>query len=135
MVMHPVSVTRWTAGGHWSTMTPLAGPATAFLDTGTTMAQFTNPFFIAVMICWILSVCVHEFAHALVAYLGGDKSVVAKGYLHFNIFAYIHPVTSILLPALFLFMGGVPLPGGAVYIDDRALRSPAWRSAVSAAGS
>ncbi len=97
-------------------------------------ATTLTPLFAAVLICWILSVCVHEFAHALVAYLGGDKSVVAKGYLHFNIFAYIHPVTSILLPALFLFMGGVPLPGGAVYIDDRALRGPAWRSAVSAAG-
>ena len=93
-----------------------------------------TPLFVAVLICWILSVCVHEFAHALVAYFGGDKSVVAKGYLHFNIFSYIHPVTSILLPALFLFMGGIPLPGGAVYIDDRALRSPAWRCAVSAAG-
>lgn len=97
------------------------------------VAQFSS-LFAAVLICWILSVCIHEFAHALVAYLGGDRSVVSKGYLHFNIFAFVHPVTSILMPAIFLFMGGVPLPGGAVHIDDNALRSPGWRSAVSAAG-
>lgn len=93
-----------------------------------------SSLFLAVLICWIFSVCVHEFAHALVAYLGGDRSVVEKGYLHFNIFAFVHPVTSLLMPALFLFMGGLPLPGGAVYIDEHSLRSPVWRSLVSAAG-
>lgn len=97
------------------------------------MVKFT-PLFGAVLICWIFSVCVHEFAHALVAYWGGDRSVRARGYLSFNIFAYIHPVTSLLLPAIFLAMGGVPLPGGAVYIDEHALRSKRWRSLVAAAG-
>ncbi len=48
---------------------------------------------------WITSVCVHEFGHAFVAYLGG-----------------------------------IGLPGGAVYIDRGALRSRAWDSAVSVAG-
>lgn len=93
-----------------------------------------NPLFIAVLVCWILSVCIHEFAHALVAYFGGDRSVVAKGYLHFNILAYVHPVTSLLLPAVFLALGGLPLPGGAVYINEHALRSRHWRALVSAAG-
>ena len=37
------------------------------------VAEFT-PLFMAVLICWIFSVCIHEFAHALVAYLGGDTS-------------------------------------------------------------
>lgn len=95
--------------------------------------EFT-PLFLAVLICWIFSVCLHEFAHAFVAYLGGDTSVREKGYLGFNIFAYIHPVTSILLPALFLAMGGLPLPGGAVYIETHRLRSHHWASMVAAAG-
>src|SRR3989441_12649404 len=30
---------------------------------------------------WITSVCIHEFGHAVVAYLGGDRSVRASGYL------------------------------------------------------
>lgn len=97
------------------------------------VAQLT-PFFGAVLIAWILSVCLHEFAHALVAYWGGDRSVRERGYLSFNPLAYVHPVTSILLPVLFLTMGGVPLPGGAVHIDRSALRGRGWESAVSAAG-
>ena len=98
------------------------------------MSKLTDPFFISVLICWIFSVCVHEFAHALVAYWGGDRSVRARGYLDFNPLRYIYPFTSLLLPCLFLMMGGVPLPGGAVRIDTSALRSRAWSSAVSAAG-
>jgi len=97
------------------------------------IANFT-PLFGAVLICWIFSVCIHEFAHALVAYLGGDESVRERGYLRFNVFAYIHPVTSILIPVLFLAMGGLPLPGGAVYVDRQSLRSKHWGSAVSLAG-
>lgn len=93
-----------------------------------------SPLFAAVLICWILSVAVHEFAHALAAYLGGDRTVRDKGYLHFNILAYVHPVTSLLLPALFLAMGALPLPGGAVSINERLLRSKHWSAIVSAAG-
>ena len=97
------------------------------------MATLT-PLFIAVLICWIFSVCIHEFAHALVAYWGGDRSVRSSGYLSFNIFAFVHPVTSLLIPALFLILGGLPLPGGAVRIDVRALRNRHWLALVSAAG-
>ncbi len=93
-----------------------------------------TPFFGAVLIGWILSVSVHEFCHALVAYWGGDRSVRERGYLSLNPLTYIDPFTSILLPCIFLFMGGVPLPGGAVMIDRSSLRSRFWESAVAAAG-
>lgn len=93
-----------------------------------------TPLLGAVLICWIFSVCVHEFSHAIVAYWGGDTSVRQRGYLSFNPFYYIHPVTSILLPCVFLLMGGVPLPGGAVLINRSSLRSRGWESLVSAAG-
>ncbi len=91
---------------------------------------------VAVFICfgWILSVCLHEFGHAVVAYFGGDTSVKDKGYLTLNPLKYTHPVYSLLLPILFLLMGGIALPGGAVYINHRRLRSRWWESAVSAAG-
>jgi len=97
------------------------------------MTQFT-PFLGAVLIAWIFSVCVHEFAHALVAYLGGDESVRRRGYLSFNPFLYVHPLTSIILPCIFLAIGGIPLPGGAVLIDRASLRNRYWEAAVSAAG-
>jgi len=86
------------------------------------------------LICWIFSVCVHEYAHALTAYVGGDKSVRDKGYLSFNFFNYVDPVLSFLIPALFLAMGGLPLPGGAVRIETDALRNKHWAALVSLAG-
>jgi tetratricopeptide (TPR) repeat protein len=91
---------------------------------------------VAIVVCvgWILSVCLHEFGHAVVAYFGGDTSVKDKGYLTLNPLKYTHPVYSLLLPILFLLMGGIALPGGAVYINRRRLRNRWWESAVSAAG-
>ena len=90
--------------------------------------------FVIVLIGWIFSLCLHEFSHALVAYLGGDTTVKDKGYLTFNPLKYTHPVYSLLLPLLFLVLGGIGLPGGAVYIETWRLRSRNWMSAVSLAG-
>ncbi|HEX6291147.1 MAG TPA: Clp protease N-terminal domain-containing protein [Herpetosiphonaceae bacterium] len=83
---------------------------------------------------WIASVCVHEFGHALAAYLGGDLSVRDKGYLTLDPLKYTDPFLSLLLPVIFLLLGGMGLPGGAVYINTRALRSRRWETIVSAAG-
>jgi Zn-dependent protease len=69
-----------------------------------------------------------------VAYRGGDYTVKDKGYLTFNPLHYTHPIYSLLLPVVFLLMGGIGLPGGAVYINDSLLRSRGWRTAVSLAG-
>ena len=90
--------------------------------------------FLVVLVGWIFSLCLHEFSHALVAYMGGDYTVRDKGYLTFNPLKYTHPVYSLLLPLLFLVMGGIGLPGGAVYIETWRLRSKNWRTAVSLAG-
>ena len=90
--------------------------------------------FLVVLVGWIFSLCLHEFSHALVAYMGGDYTVRDKGYLTFNPLKYTHPVYSLLLPLLFLVMGGIGLPGGAVYIETWRLRSRNWRTAVSLAG-
>lgn len=90
--------------------------------------------FLVVLIGWVFSLCLHEFSHALVAYVGGDYTVREKGYLTFNPLKYTHPVYSLLLPLLFLVMGGIGLPGGAVYIETWRLRSKGWVTAVSLAG-
>lgn len=82
----------------------------------------------------LLSVTLHEWAHAYVAYRGGDRSVVDQGYLTLDFRKYAHPLLSFGLPILFLLAGGLPLPGGAVWIDRSALRSRGWASAVSVAG-
>lgn len=83
---------------------------------------------------WVISVCFHEFAHALVAYLGGDKSVKSKGYLYFNPFAYTDIRLSVILPTLVILIGGIGLPGASVQIRDDKLRNRYWSSLVSAAG-
>ncbi len=90
--------------------------------------------FAVVLIGWIFSLCLHEFSHSLVAYYGGDTTVREKGYLTFNPLKYTHPVYSIVLPLLFLMLGGIGLPGGAVYIEKWRLRSRGWVTAVSLAG-
>jgi Zn-dependent protease len=90
--------------------------------------------FLVVIVGWIFSLCLHEFSHALVAFYGGDTSVRDKGYLTFNPLKYTNPVYSILLPMVFLLLGGIGLPGGAVYIETWRLRSKRWESAVSLAG-
>jgi Zn-dependent protease len=90
--------------------------------------------FVFVTVFWVFSVCLHEFGHAIAAYLGGDKSVKDKGYLSLNPVHYMNPMYSILMPLLFLLFGGLGLPGGAVYINDSRLRGKYWSIAVSLAG-
>ena len=83
---------------------------------------------------WITSLCVHEFGHAFIAYVGGDRSVAAAGYLSLNPLKYAHPLLSIGMPIIFLLIGGIGLPGGAVYLDERAIRNDWWRTFASAGG-
>ena len=90
--------------------------------------------FLFVTVGWVFSVCLHEFGHALVAYRGGDYTVREKGYLTLNPVHYTDPFYSLVMPLIFLFLGGIGLPGGAVYINDHLLRSKGWRTAVSLAG-
>jgi len=96
--------------------------------------DFRSPLVWAVFIGWVLSVVLHEFAHGLVAYLGGDYTIRERGGLTLNPLQYVDPVMSILLPMVFLAMGGIPLPGGATYIRTDLLRSRGWASAVAGAG-
>jgi Zn-dependent protease len=95
-----------------------------------------GPLFTIVFVTagWITSVCVHEFGHALVAYLGGDRMVVGHGYLSLNPLRYTNILLSVVMPVAFLLLGGIGLPGAAVYINHSAIRSRLWDSAVSLAG-
>ena len=89
---------------------------------------------ITVLLGWIATVCLHEFGHAIVAYYGGDTSVKEKGYLTLNPLKYTDLGYSLVMPVVFLVIGGIALPGAAVYINTSLLRGRAWKSAVSAAG-
>ena len=83
---------------------------------------------------WLVSLCLHEYAHALTAYRSGDLAVAERGYLTLNPLRYTSPVLSIALPLFYLFLGGIGLPGGAVWIDHSHIRGR-WRdSLISLAG-
>lgn len=83
---------------------------------------------------WVVSLCLHEFGHAVVAYRGGDHEVAHRGYLSLDPRLYTDPVLTVVLPLVYLIIGGLPLPGGAVLINHWALRSKPVESLVSLAG-
>jgi Zn-dependent protease len=130
---------RTPQAGRPVTISPRFIPfAAAFAASGAALffgvASGGAPVFLFVMSGWIVSLCLHEFGHAIVAYAGGDLGVKDRGYLSLDPLGYSQPMFSIVLPVLFLAMGGIGLPGGAVYIDRSKLRSRAWDSLVALAG-
>jgi Zn-dependent protease len=108
------AVLAWFAGAHRS---PLA-----YLGV-----------FTFVIAGWLVSLCLHEFAHAYLAWRFGDNDVAVRGYLTLNPLKYSHPLLSLGLPLVFIALGGIGLPGGAVYV--RTSWMPKWRrTAVALAG-
>lgn len=83
---------------------------------------------------WLISLCLHEFGHAFTAWRFGDHEVAVRGYLTLNPLKYVNVALSIVLPMMFLLLGGIGLPGGAVYINRGAIRGKWRHSLVSAAG-
>ena len=90
--------------------------------------------FLLVLLVWVFSVCLHEFGHAYAALKGGDYTVREKGYLSMNPLNYLDPIGSFLIPMLCMVMGGIGLPGGAVYLRRDLLPSREWNIWVSLAG-
>jgi Zn-dependent protease len=83
---------------------------------------------------WILSLCLHEFGHASTAFVGGDRTVASKGYLTLDPRRYANVGLSLGLPVLFLLLGGIGLPGGAVWINQGLIRKKSMLSLMSFAG-
>ena len=90
--------------------------------------------FLLVMSFWVVSLCLHEFGHAFLAWRFGDHEVLARGYLTLNPLKYANWVLSVLLPVLFIMIGGIALPGGAVYLHQHYFRTRAQRALVSLVG-
>ena len=65
--------------------------------------------FTLVIAGWIVSLCLHEFAHAFTAWRFGDNGVAMRGYLTLNPFKYTHPMLSLVLPIVFIALGALYL--------------------------
>ncbi|MGH3388326.1 MAG: site-2 protease family protein [Actinomadura sp.] len=83
---------------------------------------------------WIVSLCLHEFGHAYLAHRSGDDGIATKGYLTLNPMKYTDPILSFAIPVLFILLGGIGLPGGAVWIDRGRIPGRLRHSLISAAG-
>ncbi|MFE0461992.1 site-2 protease family protein [Kitasatospora sp. NPDC058965] len=90
--------------------------------------------FLFVVAGWMVSLCLHEYGHARTALHGGDITVGAKGYLTLNPFKYTNAVYSFVLPVVFVLLGGIGLPGGAVFIERHRIQGRLKHSLISAAG-
>jgi Zn-dependent protease len=89
--------------------------------------------FTFVVFGWLVSLCLHEFGHAFTAWRYGDHDVEVRGYLTLNPLKYSNPMLSLGLPVLFIALGGIGLPGGAVYVRTSWM-TPRQRTTVSLAG-
>ena len=89
--------------------------------------------FIFVIAGWTVSLCLHEFGHALTAWRFGDRDIAVRGYLSLDPRRYSNPLLSLGLPMLFIALGGIGLPGAAVYLRT-SFMTAAQRTLVSLAG-
>lgn len=102
---------------------------------------FTVPIgdLILYFVAFILSLSIHEAAHATTSYWFGDDTARLQGRISLNPMVHIDPVGTLLIPLVgFLpFFSGIPLIGWAKPVDVNPLR---WRNKdlanimVSAAG-
>ncbi len=58
------------------------------------------------LVALILSICVHEYGHAIVADKLGDPLPRSQGRVTLNPLAHIDPIGTLLLPAVAFFVGG-----------------------------
>ncbi len=112
--------------------TAIAGGTLAWISETRSIAAGIGVF-VLVLAGWIVTVCLHEFGHAFTAYRAGDREVELRGYLTLNPLKYAHPLLSIVLPIAFIAIGGIGLPGGAVYLRS-GMFEPKIQRRISLAG-
>ncbi len=90
-------------------------------------------FLLAAVGSLILSVSVHECAHAAVAWRAGDPTARDMGRVTLNPLAHVDPFWSLLLPALFYATAGVAIGAGKpVPINPMQLTRTGYAAAVAA---
>ena len=111
----------------------VVGGALAWMGADTESPMTRVGVFLFVIAGWVVSLCLHEFGHAYTAWRFGDTDVEVRGYLTLDPLKYSNPVLSLGLPLLFIALGGIGLPGGAVYLRT-GFMTPRQRTVVNLAG-
>ncbi|MGE2833013.1 site-2 protease family protein [Mycobacterium sp. SMC-4] len=111
----------------------VAGGAAAWLCGDRVQPLAYAGVFVLVLGGWVVSLCLHEFGHAYSAWRFGDRDVAVRGYLTLNPRKYSHPLLSLGFPVLVIALGGIGLPGGAVYLQTAGM-TQRQQTVVSLAG-
>jgi Zn-dependent protease len=111
----------------------VVGGALAWTAADTVRPLAYAGVFVFVIAGWLVSLSLHEFGHAYTAWRFGDRDVEMRGYLTLNPLKYSHPMLSLGLPVLFIALGGIGLPGGAVYLRTSWM-TPRQKTLISVAG-
>lgn len=100
-----------------------------------TMFDKIPPEFFLTFPIVVFSLCVHEFAHAIVADKGGDDTPRLQGRLTLSPLSHADLFGTIILP-MFAVFSGLPLIGWArpVQINPMRLKSAKWLPWITAAG-
>jgi Zn-dependent protease len=110
------------------------GGVLAWLDGADTRSALARAaVFTFVIAGWVVSLSLHEFGHAFTAWRFGDRSVAVRGYLDLDPRRYSNPWLSLGIPILITALGGIGLPGAAVYLRT-SFMTAAQRTIVSLAG-
>ena len=109
------------------------GAALAWLAGDQVLPMSYAGVFIFVIAGWLVSLCLHEFGHAATAWRFGDYDPAVRGYLNLDPRHYANPGMSLVLPMVFIVLGGIGLPGAAVYLRTWFM-TPKQRTLVSLAG-
>lgn len=74
---------------------------------------------------FLLSLCIHEYAHGLVAKWKGDNTADYQGRLTLNPISHADPVGTFLLPLCMVYFGGPIIGWGKpVPVDERYMKNP-----------
>ncbi|BBX47738.1 site-2 protease family protein [Mycobacterium cookii] len=109
------------------------GGTLAYLDGADSKTMAYVSVFVFVIAGWVVSLCLHEFGHAFTAWRFGDRNVEVRGYLDLDPRRYTHPLLSLVVPVVITALGGIGLPGAAVYVQTSFMTAK-QRTLVSLAG-
>ena len=82
----------------------------------------------------ILSTACHESAHARLAVRFGDETPREHGRISWNPFVHLHPIYSLLLPAVVFWQTGSYFAGAFTPVNPARMRNPRLHSLLVALG-